>query len=97
MSAAITTPPVTTTQVYQLFIRATPEQIWEAITNPDFTEKYFHGARNEYSDGRRVSKGARRQRCTATRRSSPSTRHGGWCTAGARSTAPSWRPRRPAG
>jgi uncharacterized protein YndB with AHSA1/START domain len=57
MSAAITTPPVTTTQVYQVFIRATPEQIWEAITNPDFTEKYFHGARNEYTGGRRISKG----------------------------------------
>ena len=56
MSAAITIPPATT-QVYQVFIRATPEQIWEAITNPDFTEKYFHGARNEYTGGRRISKG----------------------------------------
>jgi uncharacterized protein YndB with AHSA1/START domain len=36
-----------TTQVYQVFIRATPEQIWEAITNPDFTTKYFYGARIE--------------------------------------------------
>ncbi len=58
MSAAITTPPVTTTQVYQVFIRATPERIWEAITNPDFTEKYFHGARNEYTGGRRISRGS---------------------------------------
>jgi uncharacterized protein YndB with AHSA1/START domain len=32
------------TQVYQVFIRATPEQIWEAITKPDFTVRYFHGA-----------------------------------------------------
>jgi uncharacterized protein YndB with AHSA1/START domain len=32
------------TQVYQLFIRATPEQIWEAITTPEFTTKYFHGS-----------------------------------------------------
>ena len=36
-----------TTQVYQVFIRATPEQIWEAITNPEFTTKYFYGARIE--------------------------------------------------
>jgi uncharacterized protein YndB with AHSA1/START domain len=36
-----------TTQVYQVFIRATPEQIWEAITNPDFTTKYCYGARIE--------------------------------------------------
>lgn len=57
MSAAITTPPATSTQVYQVFIRATPEQIWEAITNPDFTEKYFYGARNEYAAGRCISKG----------------------------------------
>jgi uncharacterized protein YndB with AHSA1/START domain len=35
----------TTTQVYQVFIRATPEQVWEAITTPEFTARYFHGAR----------------------------------------------------
>ena len=34
-----------TTQVYQVFIRATPEAIWEAITTPEFTARYFHGAR----------------------------------------------------
>ena len=34
-----------TTQVYQLFIRATPEQIWDAITKPEFTAQYFYGAR----------------------------------------------------
>src|SRR5919198_226788 len=33
------------TQVYQVFIKATPEQIWEGITKPDFTEKYFYGSR----------------------------------------------------
>jgi uncharacterized protein YndB with AHSA1/START domain len=32
-----------TTQVYSVFIRATPEEIWEAITKPEFTAKYFHG------------------------------------------------------
>ena len=31
----MSTMTVTTTQVYQLYIKATPEQIWEAITNPD--------------------------------------------------------------
>jgi uncharacterized protein YndB with AHSA1/START domain len=34
-----------TTQVYSVFIRATPGQIWEAITKPEFTAKYFYGAR----------------------------------------------------
>jgi uncharacterized protein YndB with AHSA1/START domain len=33
-----------TTQVYQVFIKATPEQIWEAITKPEFTARYFHGS-----------------------------------------------------
>jgi uncharacterized protein YndB with AHSA1/START domain len=32
-----------TTQVYQVFIRATPERIWEAITSAEFTSKYFYG------------------------------------------------------
>lgn len=35
----------TTVQVYQMFIKASPEQIWDAITKPEFTEKYFYGAR----------------------------------------------------
>lgn len=51
------TPQAQTTQVYQLFIRATPEQIWEAITNPTFTMRYFHGARIELVDGRRRAYG----------------------------------------
>ena len=37
----------TTVQVYQVFIKATPEQIWDAITRPEFTARYFHGARVE--------------------------------------------------
>jgi len=44
-----------TTQVYQVFILATPEQIWDAITKPEFTERYFHGVRIELRNGRRVS------------------------------------------
>ena len=34
-----------TTQVYEMFIKADPERIWEAITTPEFTARYFHGAR----------------------------------------------------
>jgi uncharacterized protein YndB with AHSA1/START domain len=48
---------IQTTQVYQVFVKASPEQIWEAITNPDFTERYFYGARIETTNGRRVSHG----------------------------------------
>jgi uncharacterized protein YndB with AHSA1/START domain len=39
-----TMAPALTTQVYSVFIRATPEQIWEAITKPEFSRKYFHGS-----------------------------------------------------
>jgi uncharacterized protein YndB with AHSA1/START domain len=38
------TTTATTTQVYQVFIAASPEAIWEAITKPEFTSRYFHGA-----------------------------------------------------
>ena len=31
------------TRVYSVFVRATPEQLWDAITKPEFTVKYFHG------------------------------------------------------
>jgi uncharacterized protein YndB with AHSA1/START domain len=41
----MTTTVAQTTQVYQLFIRATAEEIWDAITKPEFTQQYFHGAR----------------------------------------------------
>jgi uncharacterized protein YndB with AHSA1/START domain len=39
------TATAVTTQVYQVLIRATPQQIWDAITKPEFTSRYFHGAR----------------------------------------------------
>jgi uncharacterized protein YndB with AHSA1/START domain len=48
---------IQTTQVYRVFIKATPEAIWEAITNPDFTAKYFYGARIELANRRRISHG----------------------------------------
>jgi len=42
-----------TTQVYSIFIRATPEQVWDAITKPEFTQKYFHGSviESDYAPG----------------------------------------------
>jgi uncharacterized protein YndB with AHSA1/START domain len=41
----MTTMTETAAQLYQVFIRATPEQIWDAITKPEFTQQYFYGAR----------------------------------------------------
>lgn len=48
---------IQTTQVYQVFIKATPEQIWDAITKPELTEKYFYGARIEVTPDRRLTRG----------------------------------------
>jgi len=40
-----TTERALTTQIYQVLIKASAEQIWDAITRPEFTCRYFHGAR----------------------------------------------------
>jgi len=49
----MTTMTAQTTQVYSVFILATPEQIWDAITKSDFTQHYFYGASVDVRDGRR--------------------------------------------
>ena len=35
---------MTSTQVQRIFIKAAPEAIWEAITKPEFTRRYFFGS-----------------------------------------------------
>jgi uncharacterized protein YndB with AHSA1/START domain len=50
-----TTATAQATQVYQVFIKASPEAIWEAITKPEFTARYFHGARIDVSPERYYS------------------------------------------
>jgi uncharacterized protein YndB with AHSA1/START domain len=37
-----------TTQVYRVFIKAKPQAIWDAITQPDWAEKYGYACRVEY-------------------------------------------------
>ncbi len=37
-----------TIQVYRVYIRATPEAIWDAITKPEFTQKFGYGGDAEY-------------------------------------------------
>ena len=34
-----------TTQIHRIYIKTTPEKVWEGITNPDWTEKYGYGGR----------------------------------------------------
>jgi uncharacterized protein YndB with AHSA1/START domain len=36
----MTTATETATQVYRIYIKATPEAIWDAITKPEWTQKY---------------------------------------------------------
>ena len=57
------------THVYEVFIRSTPERIWEAITRADMTRDYFYGTlvssewkagatlRYTYPDGRLAAEG----------------------------------------
>jgi uncharacterized protein YndB with AHSA1/START domain len=35
-------------QVYRVYIKATPEAVWDAITRPEWTQKYGYGGRGEY-------------------------------------------------
>jgi uncharacterized protein YndB with AHSA1/START domain len=35
-------------QIYRVYIRATPEAIWTAITDPEWTERFGYGGRVEY-------------------------------------------------
>jgi uncharacterized protein YndB with AHSA1/START domain len=37
-----------TTQVYRVFIKASPQAIWDAITRPEWTEQYNYNSRVEY-------------------------------------------------
>ncbi len=45
MTAA--TEPATATQVYELYIKASQDDVWDAITNPEIVAKFFHGAQVE--------------------------------------------------
>src|SRR6266487_1474814 len=47
---AMTTRTETTrnVQVYRVYIKATPQAIWDAITKPEWTDRYGYGGRAEY-------------------------------------------------
>jgi uncharacterized protein YndB with AHSA1/START domain len=89
----MTTTTLQTTQVYQVFIKASPEAIWDAITKPEFSVRYFHGARIG-SQPNATRRPARMERSGATRPQWNSIPPDGSCTAGALSTIQSWRLRR---
>jgi uncharacterized protein YndB with AHSA1/START domain len=47
-TTAAPTETGTTTQVYRIFIRATPQAIWDAITKPEWTQRFGYGVRDEF-------------------------------------------------
>jgi uncharacterized protein YndB with AHSA1/START domain len=50
-------PVASATQVYPIFIKASPDAIWAAITRPEFSQQYFFGARIENTADRHVARG----------------------------------------
>ena len=44
----MSTTTVTTTQVYRVYIKATAEAIWQAITDPEWTNRYGYGGYVHY-------------------------------------------------
>jgi uncharacterized protein YndB with AHSA1/START domain len=53
------TETAVTTQVYRVYIKATPQAIWDAITKPEWTERYGYGGLADYDlrpGGRAISR-----------------------------------------
>ena len=69
-------------KVYEIYIRTTPERLWEAITDPDIRANYNFGARVDVRVDARIgqSRCTVRPVCSAAARCWRSTRRGGWCT-----------------
>ncbi|HEY8472462.1 MAG TPA: SRPBCC domain-containing protein [Natronosporangium sp.] len=44
----MSTTTTETTQVYRVYIRAMPQAIWDAITKPEWTERYGYPSRAEW-------------------------------------------------
>ena len=42
--------------VFQIYIRTTPERLWQAITDPAFTERYFFHTRVKAHGGWRAAR-----------------------------------------
>ena len=48
MTTTAPTDTSVTTQIYRVFIKATPQAIWDAITTPEWTQRYGYGLRDMY-------------------------------------------------
>ena len=68
-------------KVFEIYIRTTPERLWEAITDSEIRSKYQFGARitSDWTPGLAVRDGhPGRHAARARGRSSRSTRRAGW-------------------
>jgi uncharacterized protein YndB with AHSA1/START domain len=48
MTTTETSPIVNTVQINRIYIKASPQAIWDAITKPEWTQKYGYGGRVEF-------------------------------------------------
>jgi uncharacterized protein YndB with AHSA1/START domain len=48
MTSSTGTASTVTTQVYRVYIAATPQAIWDAITKPEWSQRYGYGGSVEY-------------------------------------------------
>ena len=48
MTSTAQTETSVTTQIYRVFIKATPQAIWDAITTPEWTQRFGYGLRDVY-------------------------------------------------
>lgn len=48
MTKTAPTDASVTTQIHRVFIKATPQAIWDAITTPEWTQRFGYGLRDEY-------------------------------------------------
>ena len=77
-------------KVFEIYIRTTPERLWEAITDPEIRSKYNFGTRirSDWTPGSHYRDDPRRRAGTLGEgRTSRSTRHAGWCRPWTRSGA----------
>ena len=72
-------------KVFEIYIRTTPERLWEAITSSDIRSKYQFGSRitSDWTSAGLASRWRIRTRtaCSARESTSRSTRRAGWCRA----------------
>ena len=70
-------------KVFEIYIRTTPERLWEAITDREIRSKYQFGDRDQLGlDARLALRDGPPRRCpacSAKARTSRSTRPAGWC------------------